>query len=520
MLFNGKKIKCDLKFENQEYTFEMDKNKTINDLINLFLENNPTINYPIMLRLNSNKLPFDEKDLENTLLSLLNDKDENLLFQVTKSYKCSFCSSLNIESQNSEENNFISKYCLNCNKYICNMCLKKNNANHNKHKLIDINPSDLKNSVRLWCINLIADLSNQITSFKTQTDFMNDSDFILKMELWKNNIISKINSFENLIKKIFEKFQNLRKYYQNLGEVYDKLMQNLVKNEREINDELFFESEQNKYRCISLDEAEEKIQKLKFNYEEIEKVKKHIKTIIEINNIKTMETVMVNIPMSFDKLNSSTYLIMDNINTFESEKNDKDDIDKMYKYPDFLNLKNNTKVNDNLNMISSPFKIDKNKKNENQYLLGNKSFKNKNRKYFISNNHMKMKNISNNNNINTIMNKDGGKLITQITKLSDIPASYSIMNYSKYLKRTDDNKNIDKNVKIMNLKGNEGLYLSKENRIVKLPKINTNNSTNIYDNGKNNVNVAKSANFNEKNNKLFRSMDNERNYDKKNKIML
>jgi hypothetical protein len=233
-----------------------------------------------------------------------------------------------------------------------------------------------------------------------------------------------------------------------------------------------------------------------------------------------MENVMVNIPMSFDKLNSSTYLIMDNINTFESEKNDKDDIDKMYKYPDFLNLKNNTKVNDNLNMISSPFKIDKNKKNENQYLLGNKSFKNKNRKYFISNNHMKMKNISNNNNINTIMNKDGGKLITQITKLSDIPASYSIMNYSKYLKKSDDNKSIDKNVKIMNLKSSEGLYLSKENSIVKLPIINTINSTNIYDKGKNNVNVAKSVNFNEKNNKLFRSMDNERNYDKKNRIML
>jgi hypothetical protein len=332
------------------------------------------------------------------------------------------------------------------------------------------------------------------------------------MELWKNNIISKINSFENLIKKIFEKFQNLRKYYLNLGDVYDKIMQNLVKNEREINEDLFFESEQNKYRCISLDEAEEKIQKLKYNYEEIEKVKKDIKTIIEINNIKTMETVMVNIPMSFDKLNTSTVLIMDNINTFESEKNDKDDIDKIYKYPDFLNLKNNIKVNDNLNMFSSPFKFERNKKNENQFLSGNKTTKNKNRKYFISNSQMKMKKVSNNNNINTIVNKDGGKLITQITKLSDIPASYSIMNYSKYLKKADDIKSIDKNVKIMNLKSSEGPYLRKENSNVKLPIINTNNS--------NNVNVSKSVNFNEKNNKLFRSMDNERNYDKKNRIML
>ena len=225
-----------------------------------------------------------------------------------------------------------------------------------------------------------------------------------------------------------------------------------------------------------------------------------------------METVMVNIPMSFDKLNSSTYLIMDNINTFESEKNDKDDIDKIYKYPDFLNLKNNIKVNDNLNMFSSPFKFERNKKNENQFLSGNKTTKNKNRKYFISNSQMKIKKVSNNNNINTIVNKDGGKLITQITKLSDIPASYSIMNYSKYLKKADDIKSIDKNVKIMNLKSSEGPYLRKENSNVKLPIINTNNS--------NNVNVSKSVNFNEKNNKLFRSMDNERNYDKKNRIML
>ena len=518
MLFNGKKIKCDLNFENQELTFAMDKNQTINDLINLFLENNPSINYPIMFRLNSNKSPFDEKDLETTLLSLLNDKDDNLVFQVTRSYKCSLCSSSNIDSPNNDENNFISKYCLDCNKYICDMCLKKNNSNHNKHKLIDINPSDLKNSVRLWCINLIADLSNQITSFKKQTDFMNDSDFMLKMELWKNNIISKINSFENLIKKIFEKFQNLRKYYLNLGDVYDKIMQNLVKNEREINDELFFESERNKYRCISLDEAEEKIQKLKYNYEEIEKIKRDIKTIIEVNNIKTMETVMVNIPMSFDKLNTSTILIMENINTFESEKNDKDDIGKVYKYPDFLNLKNSPKVNHNLNIFSSPFRFDKNKKNENQFLSGNKTTKNKNRKYFISNSNLKMKKVSDNN-INTIMNKEGGKLITQITKLSDIPASYSIMNYSKYLKKSDDIKSMDKNVKIMNLKSTEGLYLTKENSNVKLPIINNNNS-NIYDKGVSNVNVAKSVNFNEKNNKLFRSMDSERNYDKKNRIML
>ena len=72
----------------------------------------------------------------------------------------------------------------------------------------------------------------------------------------------------------------------------------------------------------------------------------------------------------------------------------------------------------------------------------------------------------------------------------------------------------------MNLKSSEGLYLSKENSIVKLPIINTNNSNSIYDKGKTNVNVAKSSNFNEKNYKLFRSMDNERNYDKKNRIML
>ena len=171
MIFTGRKIICFLNYNNKQYTYEIERHKTINDLYNLFLADEPKIDFPIMIRLDTNKYPFIKKDFDTPLLSLLKEKEEKLIFEVTKTFICTSCSSLNNELNNNikeiknNENNVISKYCLKCNKYLCNLCIKKSNSLHNNHKLIDINPNDLKNSVKLWCINLIADLSNQIISF-------------------------------------------------------------------------------------------------------------------------------------------------------------------------------------------------------------------------------------------------------------------------------------------------------------------------------------------------------------------
>ena len=85
----------------------------------------------------------------------------------------------------------------------------------------------------------------------------------------------------------------------------------------------YFLKEKKKY-TISFEEAEEQFQKLKNNYEEIEKIKKEIKPIIDINNIRTMEKNMNNIPISFDQLIESTFLIDENIKNFENMYNSDD----------------------------------------------------------------------------------------------------------------------------------------------------------------------------------------------------
>ena len=95
MLFSGKKIKCELKFQNQTYTYEIEKHKNIKDLYNLFIESVPNINYPLMIRLEENEFPFEEKDLDNPLLSLIKENKENLVFEITKSYRCEYCSNFN-----------------------------------------------------------------------------------------------------------------------------------------------------------------------------------------------------------------------------------------------------------------------------------------------------------------------------------------------------------------------------------------------------------------------------------------
>jgi hypothetical protein len=272
MLFTGKKIKCDLIFNEKNFSFEIDRHKTINDLYHLFLESSPKINYPISLRLNTNEYPFERKEIDSTLLSLMNGDEEDLLFEVTKSCKCSLCSELK-----NEINNTILKFCLKCNRFICDKCLKKSDVQCSRsHNLIDINPMDLKNSIKLWCINLTADLSGQITSYKKQIEFMNSNDFLVKLELWKNNLLQKLDRFEIIITNIFEKFKNMGKIYQNFEKIYNKVMNNLIINEREMNDELFSDKN-NRKKYYSGKDVERLIKKLKINYDQIEEIKKDIK---------------------------------------------------------------------------------------------------------------------------------------------------------------------------------------------------------------------------------------------------
>jgi hypothetical protein len=470
MLFSSKKLNCEIKFKKKTYNYFIEKHKTINDLYNLFIDNLEDINYPIMFRLIPNKYPFESTDFDKPLLSITNVKDENLIFEITKSYKCSSCSSLNNELNNNTDNNnrsnYISKYCLTCNKYICNICLKNKNASHNKHNLIDIDPTDLKNCVKLWCINLIADLSEQITSFKKQSEFMNDGDLLAKINLWKNSIINKINKFEDTLKIIFEKFKALKGIYQNLEDIYNKVMDNLIKNEKIFNEEIFLEnlSNKNKYVYFSFDEAEEYIKKFKINHEEIEKLKKEIKPIINIEHIDEFEKSMNSIPMSLEELISTCSLILNDIKNFEFYKNQnslEDNLDKVFNYPEYLKFRNSK------NIRIKP------KGKSTLFLSNNKTSKSRdnNNQYIITKTELSMNKIS--NKTNTYRDETEGKILSHISKLSDVPLSYSIKEYSKVNNLKNINQNTLVNTKHKSIKKNS----------LALPKIHISNNN---DNDKNN----------------------------------
>ena len=79
-----------------------------------------------------------------------------------------------------------------------------------------------------------------------------------------------------------------------------------------MNEELFSEKK-NRIKYYSFKDFERLIKKLKINYDEIEKIKKDIKPIIDVNNINTMEKNMNDIPKSFDQLTTSSINILDNI---------------------------------------------------------------------------------------------------------------------------------------------------------------------------------------------------------------
>ena len=120
--------------------------------------------------------------------------------------------------------------------YICCDCAK--DKKHMKHYLIDIDYKNLKDSIKLWNINLNAELSEQITNFNKQINFITD-DLDKKIKIWIDNLYKKIKSFEMLINTIKIKTQELKYYFKESENILNKAMTNLTKSEQEINIDFF-----------------------------------------------------------------------------------------------------------------------------------------------------------------------------------------------------------------------------------------------------------------------------------------
>ena len=315
MLFKGKQITCLVNYESEKYSFDLDKHKTLNDLYIMFQEKiqSKECYFIILFSPNgsNNKELVELKNLETTLISLEKEKNDVLNFQFLKVFKCPSCL---LFCDN--EKKFINKYCIECNMYLCSDCVKE--KKHANHYLINIDQNNLKDSIKLWNINLNAELSEQITNFNKQIDFITD-DLDTKIKIWIDNIYKKLKNFEMMINNIKIKTQEMKYYFQETEDNLNKAMANLTKSEQEINDVLFSNDKNylnlNKY--ISLKDAEIQIQKLKNNYNEITEVKKNIFNIITTETMKKWEEMLINVPKVYDEIFRATDLVMEDLKIYE-----------------------------------------------------------------------------------------------------------------------------------------------------------------------------------------------------------
>ena len=277
MLFKGKQITCQVNYESEKYSFELDKHKTLNDLYTMFQEKIQSKEcYFIILFSPSgshNKELVELKNLETTLISLEKEKNDVLNFQFLKVFKCPSCL---LYCDN--EKKFINKYCIECNMYLCSDCVKE--KKHANHYLINIDQNNLKDSIKLWNINLNAELSEQITNFNKQIDFITD-DLDTKVKIWIDNIYKKLKNFEIMINNIKIKTQEMKYYFQENEDTLNKAMANLTK---------------------SL---------------EITEAKKNIYNIINDETMKKWEEMIINVPKVYDEIFKATDLIMEDLKIYE-----------------------------------------------------------------------------------------------------------------------------------------------------------------------------------------------------------
>lgn len=323
MLFKGKQITCHVDYQSEKYSLDLDRHKTVNDLYLMFQDkiHNKEMAFIVLFSPNgqNNKDLIEIKNLETTLISLEKDKNDVLYFQFMRAFQCPSCL---LFCDN--EIKYINKYCVECGMYICSDCFKE--KKHEKHYMINIDQNNLKDSIKLWNINLNAALSEQITIFNKQINFITD-DLDIKIKIWMDNIYKKLKNFEILMNNIKIKIQELKYYFQDTEDALNKAMANLTKSEQEINIDFYTNDKKyyniNKY--LSLQEAETQIKKLKNNYMEITTVKNNIFDIITTETMKQWEDMLNNVPNFFEEMSKASNLVMDDLKSYEikSKKNGK-----------------------------------------------------------------------------------------------------------------------------------------------------------------------------------------------------
>ena len=315
MLFGAKKIKCIVNYKNKQYIYELDRQNTINDIYNMFLKDqkcSPQSN-PLIIRFCSNKAPFTINDYDIPLISLDKDKLNELKFEITKPFHCSNCDQL------------CSKYCLKCSEYFCTKC--KFNE-HKGHDNIDVDPTNLRESIYLWQLNLNGNLSDDTASFNKFKDFIEDNELSIKVNLWKESIIKKLNTFEKFINEICDLYNKIgNNFIVKKNKILNKLLQDLSKVEQKINNELEIEKENNN-KNFSYEESESLIQELKKIHFDIKSNNKDIKDLDNLENSDKLHDIMGYKSSQFEDLTKNSLKILESFQNFVNKHDENSNSNK------------------------------------------------------------------------------------------------------------------------------------------------------------------------------------------------
>ena len=280
-----------------------------------------------------------------TISEYLKEMEKNIY----SSFKCEICS----QKQNSDLDNNIFNYCINCKKIICNNCInkhKKDNNNHNFIKTRELNIKCLEHNKEIcsYCLDCQKQLCDEC--LKNAFHFDHKKTILTEMQLSKKEkeVYDKIiNALKEEEKKIEnEQKVNFDKLYNILVEERDQIEKNYDIQVTKNNNNLVYELEKNK------NELEIKLKELELKY----KKKEHeiCEKYARLNNEEKI--------LKMEKINLSQKKYEQKIEELKI-KNNLDNINNQIKINEILKTsyeKYPNNYNNNANIINIMFSYYKN----------------------------------------------------------------------------------------------------------------------------------------------------------------
>ena len=380
-LFKGKVKKLTIKYKGDSFNFEIVPYETISHIKKLIMKIEPNIN------LNEYNLICENKDIPNDDDLRLDEitKSKNILIELSKKEnENNKIEQLTIKCKCNKNN--ITTFCRKCLKFICNDCKK---LLHSEHKTFTFDSKNLSENIKFYSIKLQAEISENLKQYSDIENMFKNS-LLIDYLSYKEMIIRKLNSMEDIFKK-FEQFNSLfKETYENLEKIaletsrkIDKITEEIswnLLNDKKKSLDMKYEEFNRYFNILSENESVIKIIK-----NEVDSRKEEFEINKKINKIFSNIDSLFN---SIENLTNKSYEIIKKKNDEILNTNNNDDDNKFKENKKKNNIVCNTKKgNKNIICIRKSLKSNKIKSSNNDLL-----FKSENN-LCLKDNEMNQKNI-------------------------------------------------------------------------------------------------------------------------------